>query len=372
MRTGSCEASASALPQSCSFRLSAAGNQSGAASSNRATCHHPSGALVRDWCRSPRTRVQDFRRVGYGAAHGFGPHPPCGAAARFPSAQPPGDREAARAPPAARAARCALPACSSPFGGPAPDPASDRVRHVERGAGGDEAARDAGGASRRRAAAADRRDGGRAAPAAARLPERRDRDRLPPRRRRLAPARPDRAPGERRPLRAALAQARRHERDEPRLVPAARRPRPRHVGALGRRRSRHRRLLPGRRHRGRDHGLRALEPDARRADRRPPAARSVRRRLADAPARRPRVDGRLERREGADEGRHDRRRHRRRAPGARPVHAGRGQQRLAVGAPGGPAVGSLEFLAVAVRAGGRGRRTAVRRAGGPSRSACRS
>ena len=115
-------------------------------------------------------------------------------------------------------------------------------------------------ARRRPAAAADRRHGGRAPPAAAGRAERGHRDRLPPGRRRLARAPPGRPPGERGPLRTALAPPRRLERGPPRLVPAAA------TAARARRRSRrrrtrHRRLLAGRRHRRRHLRLRALEPD---------------------------------------------------------------------------------------------------------------
>ena len=61
----------------------------------------------------------------------------------------------------------------------------------------------------------------------------------------------------------------------------------------------HRRLLARRRHGRRDHRLRALEPDLRRADRHQAARGAVRRRLADAPPGRPGADRRLERPEGA-------------------------------------------------------------------------
>ena len=58
---------------------------------------------------------------------------------------------------------------------------------------------------------------------------------------------------------------------------------------------------------------------------------------------------------------HDRRPHLCRAPGARPVHTGRGQQRLAVGAPGGTAVGSLKVLFVGDVVGAPGRRAVEER-----------
>ena len=58
---------------------------------------------------------------------------------------------------------------------------------------------------------------------------------------------------------------------------------------------------------------------------------------------------------------HDRRPHLRRAPGARPVHAGRGQQRLAVGAAGRAAVGSLKILFVGDVVGAPGRRAVEER-----------
>ena len=75
----------------------------------------------------------------------------------------------------------------------------------------------------------------------------------------------------------------------------------------------------------------------------------------------PGADRRLERQEGRDEGRHDRRPHLGRAPGARPVHAGRGQQRLAVGAAGRAAVGSLKILFVGDVVGAPGRRAVEER-----------
>ena len=50
-----------------------------------------------------------------------------------------------------------------------------------------------------------------------------------------------------------------------------------------------------------------------------------------------------------------------RAPGARPVHAGRGQQRLAVGAAGRAAVGSLKILFVGDVVGAPGRRAVEER-----------
>ena len=107
--------------------------------------------------------------------------------------------------------------------------------------------------------------------------------------------------------------------------------------------------------------LRALEPNLRRTHRHPAARRAVRRRLDDAPPRRPGADRRLDRREGRDEGGHDRRPHVRRAPGARPVHAGRGQQRLAVGEAGRAAVGSLRILFVGDVVGAPGRRAVEER-----------
>ena len=133
------------------------------------------------WCRSPRTRC----KISAGSAM----VPPMASAPtrhavpprRPESAKPQGDRATARAPPPARTARRPLPPDRPPFGGPAADPASDSVRHLERRPCGDEASRNAGRASGRRAAPPDRRDRGRAAPAAARLAERGDRDRLPPR-----------------------------------------------------------------------------------------------------------------------------------------------------------------------------------------------
>ena len=123
------------------------------------------------------------------------------------------------------------------------------------------------------------------------------------------------------------------ERDEPRLVPAARRRAaraPRRSSSAPRRAPTSTRPVDGTVVGITDYVLSNRTYGARIDIR--PHRRAVRRRLADAPARRPGPDRRLGRRRRPLEGRHRRRPHRRRAPGARPVHAGRGQQRLAVGA----------------------------------------
>ena len=154
--------------------------------------------------------VEGFGRVGYGAAHGFGPKPPRGAPACTQRAGPQRAGAPARPQTAARAARHAISRDRIPFGGAAANPAADRVRHLDVDTGRSAAHGFAERAPGRPADPADHCHGRRGADPASGRPERRHGARLPPRRRRLARARPGRAPGERRAPGTALEPARRH------------------------------------------------------------------------------------------------------------------------------------------------------------------